>query len=519
MSQIKLELHDIQGDVLIGLQKDYELFYFFEIKDISAFKSALRGQIASRITSCLLAQAREQHLNEIKKRGGAKQRLPLHGLNTGFTATGLKKLIGASAEGLEQAFVDGAAKRAKDLNDPVGKDCKPLNWDGLKRETIGTGISENANFDGDRVDGVFLFTGPDVESVVACRDEIYRILAGSITEVYQEIGHVRAPQRGHEHFGFLDGVSQPGIRGVDTASDPVGNPKQGLPGQDLLWPGEFVFGYTKQPTTPETDISKPGKCAEPPHEWMHNGSYMVFRRLKQLVPEFNAFVDDTAENLGLDRELLGARLVGRWKSGTPIIISPLQDDPALGADETRNNHFEYGGDAGARRCPFGAHIRKAYPRDDLNEAGGSGEIGVQQHRIKRAGIPFGPEVKDVEENETKFDRGLMFVCYQTSIEKQFEFVQKQWVNNAHFPNRDDPDNAGAKPREYPNGDLATPGHDPLIGQSASTNRARTFEELVPNHPTGDKRTSCSIPKDFVIPTAAGYFFMPSISALVSTLSS
>jgi deferrochelatase/peroxidase EfeB len=92
---------------------------------------------------------------------------------------------------------------------------------------------------------------------------------------------------------------------------------------------------------------------------------MVFRRLEQRVPEFNAFVRAQAARFGMHPELLAARMVGRWKSGAPMELAPRRDDWALGADARRNNDFGYGGDPWQRACPYAAHIRKTNPRDDV----------------------------------------------------------------------------------------------------------------------------------------------------------
>jgi Dyp-type peroxidase family len=139
-------------------------------------------------------------------------------------------------------------------------------------------------------------------------------------------------------------------------------------------------------------------------------------------------------------------MVGRWKSGAPLELAPLRDNPALGSNDNRNNDFAYGDDPFQRKCPYAAHIRKAYPRDD---AGNKAE--AQRHRIIRASIPFGPEVEPGE-TTTRHSRGLMFVCYQTSIERQFEFIQRGYSNN--------PDFVYGKVR--PTGGSVTPGYDPII---------------------------------------------------------
>ena len=111
--------------------------------------------------------------------------------------------------------------------------------------------------------------------------------------------------------------------------------------------------------------------------------------------------------------------MGRWKSGAPIDITPLKDDPVLAADPQRNNNFQYDR-ASQERCPFAAHTRKMNPRSDL------GEAIVDPHRIIRRGIQFGPEVSPEERaaHRTQKERGLLFVSYQSSLSQGFQFLQK-----------------------------------------------------------------------------------------------
>jgi Dyp-type peroxidase family len=476
-----LDLDDIQGDVVIGMQKNVENFIFFKIVDKTSFKTRIRQHIAARITSAQQAHQQELVIGR-RKRPSAKARERFHGLNLGFTKHGLVLLTGASEPKLDSAFERGADHQdaIEALNDPP-----PSTW--LTR------------FIADRIDGVFLMTGPDQSSVTFRCSELLRLLGPSIKVIYSEVGNVRpGAERGHEHFGFLDGVSQPGIRGLTRPAQPVYRPDQGLPGQDLVWAGEFVFGYPGQDPVHPT---KEGPAPEMAAPWMRNGSYMVFRRLEQKVPEFRTFVAQQAARLGMDRELLAARMVGRWKSGAPLELAPLRDDPRFGADEKRNNNFEFGDDPFQRKCPYAAHIRKVYPRDDT-----ASEAEVQRHRIIRAGIPFGPEVAPGE-TTTRYSRGLMFVCYQTSIERQFEFIQKNYANN--------PDFAGGKLRPG-GGRGVAPGFDPIIGQAPGSG-AREMDEPFTNYPAGSRRTALAIPEQFVKLTAAAYFFMPSITALRTVL--
>ena len=470
-----LELGDIQGDVLIGLQKNAECFVFFKILNPGSFKRLVKRHLMWRITSVWQAQRQEQRLSQSSN----YQSSPaiIIGLNLGFTSNGVTQLLGVGRPHLDPSFERGADAREtiERLHDPSSSA-----WLG--------------QFRSDRIDGVFLVTGPREGLVNYDRAELLRLLGDSIKVVYSEMGTTRPGAfRGFEHFGYRDGISQPGIRGLTRRS--TSNPDQGLPGQDRIWPGEFVFGY------PGQDPSDPVRQGPPPDmaaPWLRNGSYMVFRRLEQKVPEFRRFVADRAARLGMEPELLGARLFGRWKSGAPLELSPLHDNAALGSKAMRNNDFDYGDDPFQRRCPYAAHIRKAYPRDDAP----GGEAEAQRHRILRAGITFGPEVTP-SETATAHSRGLLFVCYQTSIERQFEYIQRSHANNPGF--------VSGKLRPG-SGVPVTPGFDPIIGQAADQG-AREMDEPYPNYPAGNRRTTLEIPRQFVVLTAAGYFFMPSISAL------
>jgi Dyp-type peroxidase family len=480
MKPLQLDLEEIQGDILEGLQKNAEAFLFFRIVNPIYFKHAVTRDIAGSITSAQEVNHGQMIIERRKKFGQARSDR-FHGVNLGFTRHGLTELLGSARMELDPSFDRGADHQdtIEALNDPPRS-----TW--LK------------TFIADRIDGVFLITGPDQSSARFHSNELLRSLGSSIKLVHWEIGKTRpGAERGHEHFGFLDGVSQPGIRGLPSVSYAPDNPGQGRPGRDLIWPGEFVFGY---PGQHGGDPVTEGPAPEMPETWMRNGSYMVFRRLEQKVPEFRRFVAERGARLGMDPQLLATRMVGRWRSGAPLELAPLRDNPALGGDKNRNNNFGFAGDPVQRKCPYAAHIRKAYPRDDIALA------EAQRHRIIRRGIPFGPEVAP-SETTTRYSRGLMFVCYQTSIERQFEYIQKNYANNPAF--------VGG--RERPGGGgVVAPGFDPIIGQ-AEWNGTRQMDEPFPNYPSGNRRTTLEIPQQFVVLTAAAYFFMPSITALRTVL--
>lgn len=478
-----LDLDEIQGDVPIGLQKDFEDFIFFKILDKGAFKVALRRDVIGRITSARPAQQREQAIARRQMLGQAG-RDPMLGLNLGFTKDGLTQLLGSRRPTFDPSFERGA-----DHPDTIAALHDPSRSDWLKE------------FLGDRIDGAFLLTAHNRALLTFHRHQLLGLLGSCIKVVYAETGNTRpGRERRNEHFGFRDGVSQPGIRGLTPPSRPSGASDQGLPEQDLLWPGEFILGY---PGQDPRDPRKPGPIAPLPAPWAKNGSYMVLRRLGQRVPEFNAFVRAQAARFGMYPELLAARMVGRWRSGAPLELAPLDDKPSLAADDRRNNDFSYASDPWQRACPYAAHIRKTNPRDDVPAE----RAEMLRHRIIRRGISFGPEVAPGE-TTTRHSRGLMFVCYQTSIERQFEFIQRNYANN--------PDFVDGK-RRPGGGTPVMPGFDPIIGQAEGSG-ARTMDEPYPNYPAGSRRTTLAIPKQFVELTAAAYFFMPSITALRTVLS-
>jgi len=107
-------------------------------------------------------------------------------------------------------------------------------------------------------------------------------------------------------------------------------------------------------------------------------------------------------------------------------VTPTVDDPALGADSTRNNDFSYNNvfpndQQTQDRCPFAAHVRKTNPRGDLATFG-----GTEIRRIIRSGIAFGPEVSadEIAAGKTSQTRGLLFVGYQSNIGNGFRFIQQ-----------------------------------------------------------------------------------------------
>jgi len=318
----------------------------------------------------------------------------------------------------------------------------------------------------------------------------------SILKITSVTGDVRPGSlSAHEHFGYLDGVSNPAITGFDA------NP---APGPAPVRPGVILMGHPG-------DERQQGNETIPNERdpWMVDGSFLVFRYLFQKVPEFDDFVNRNASKVqgpGMTKQqsadLFGARLVGRWKSGAPLDITPFMDDEELGNDPQRNNNFQFSGERNIQKlCPFAAHVRKTLPRADLEEKiNGVGGFSTESRRIIRRGIQFGPEVTKQEkaEKKTLHGRGLLFACYQSSITQGFQFIQKAWANSPTFP-----------PFETT---PEVPGFDPIIGQ-APPGQVRKLSGVNPNDPS----IELELDDNWVVPRGGEYFFTPSVKGLAETI--
>jgi Dyp-type peroxidase family len=485
-----IEISDIQGNILAGFNKNYLSIIFLEIINHQAAKSWLQ-KMESSIANCEEVFTFNKLYKIIQKhRGSHTDTVQATWTNIAFSLNGLKKLIKDADQFADFPFKEGMCNRSILLGDSIDTN----NFGNCSNWLIGG--SNNSP------DVILVIASDDKNKLCNEVDKIESGLNSGLRLMFKQLGEAPPePYRAREHFGFRDGISQPGIRGrlSDNPNDFLtlrtnpDNPNQGKPGQDLLWPGEFVFGY---PTQDPTDPLKPGPIAEAGPSWARNGSFLVFRRLRQDVEGFRNFLQTLATELakknpafaGIYPEAIGAKLMGRWPSGTPILTAPDADIPSVAEDSNRNNDFEFGEDVLGLVCPHAAHIRKAYPRDDLNRT--SSEAEVQTHRLLRRGIPFGKPYPDPGE------KGLLFLAYQTSIERQFEFITRFWMNNPDFRDRGD-------------------GYDPIVGQNngEGENRSRTFVLPVRNASGVVEKISIDIPKDWVIPTGGGYFFAPSISAL------
>jgi deferrochelatase/peroxidase EfeB len=185
------------------------------------------------------------------------------------------------------------------------------------------------------------------------------------------------------------------------------------------------------------------------------------------------------------RDAIAAKLIGRWKDGTSLARNVLtpggQEDPPLPPD----NDFLLGAeDPAGYGCPFGAHIRRANPRDTRFPKSQEEIATINRHRILRVGRPYGePYQEGRDESNEEDPRGLLFMCLNADIERQFEFIQRTWLLN---PNLHGLENEV----------------DPILGHG--------FRHVTIPTPTGPVLLRGIEKKDqtFVTVKGGGYFFLP-----------
>lgn len=473
----QLALDQIQGNIA-GFNKPHQRFVFLRFPDVAAGRRFLHVTRREIDSAAKVAEA-NRSFKWNRERGRDPE--PKRWFNLLLSISGLRLLEAPELELFEGAFQEGMPTRAAHLGDV--DESAPEKW--------------VPPFQGD-IHALAILAADREEDMGRLQTQLsHHTHACKVVEVGALDGHARPGENhSHEHFGFRDGISQPGVIGLTD------EPK---PGQEMIPAGEFILGYPTQPENapPPSQPSgayQPVPAPPPPAfpAWASNGSFFVFRRLRQDVAGFNRFVESASAETSLRRDLMEAKLVGRYKSGAPLEITRDQEpnfdpqaadpsiaDPSILEDEKINNFEFEPHDADGHLTPRAAHIRKMYPRNEDPP----GKAQSESHRILRRGIPYGP---DFEPSEPAYpgegappddqDRGLLFGCYQASIERGFEFLQTQWANQPDFPQAGD-------------------GRDPITSQD------------VPNPeftlPPDDHLTMLR----WVITTGGGYFFSPSLDAI------
>lgn len=307
---------------------------------------------------------------------------------------------------------------------------------------------------------------------------------------------VRRNGRAIEHFGFADGISQPAVRGTARANG-------GAPEANVVAAGEFLFGYRDEhgfyPVSPAVKAHHDPSgilsslrfrrgadgTTDALHDFGRNGSFIVVRQFEQHVDAFDDYCVFAAKTKAREHddpsitpEWIAAKMMGRWKDGSSLVRNP-EGRPNRPVD----NAFSYGAeDPQGLRCPFGAHIRRSNPRDSLGDDHAT-QISIgKRHRILRVGRTY--EVPAAKKGET--EKGLLFMCLNADIERQYEFMQQTWVSARSFHGL-----AGEK--------------DPTIGANEGKGRFSI--------PKWEGSVVLREMPSFVTTRGGGYFFMPSRAAL------
>ena len=466
------QAQNIQGLGIAGFRKDRQQLIFVRIKDAKKARK-LVGKLAHRTANAWEVKAFNDLFSEVRARGREGEgTIKATWVGALFSASGLAKLgIGFDdlpAGDCRDAFVAGMAARADKIGDTRPSDA-PAQW--LKEFRPGAGV-----------DMLIVVASDDSDEMAELIKKIHNdISTHGCVVVFDERGHTLAGKmRGREHFGFKDGGSQPAIDGWDKP------PADGEPKAMPL--GEFVLGYP--------DLS--GQTVAVGDFW-RDGSFVVFRRLRQDVAGFRqqANAGVSGSDPALDAATTAAKLVGRWPSGASLETSPTGDDGKV------TNAFGYAQDPNGLNVPRFAHVRKANPRDearvDLTTE------PTERHRILRRGAPYGPALAGGLTVDDGKDRGLHFIAVVADPAQQFEFVQRQWLNDPNFPN-------GAVPPgpNQPYGPPPTPGEladgpDPLAGEFDAGGQD-ALHQPAGVHPF-------AVMHEVVAVTAGEYFFAPSFSAL------
>jgi Dyp-type peroxidase family len=470
-----LDFSDIQGNILYGYRSfRFARFMFFAIEDAAAGRKFL-AKLLEHVTPAKWPER------------------PLATTNIGFSFAGLCAfdLQSECLASFPSEFQEGMKARAASLGDT--EEGAPNHWDQPWRdESVHMLIKCYAdtmpmlNQKCNDIRKMMPIVG--VRELTPHQDAALLLINGAYTR--------------KEHFGFKDGVSNPDVEGVadDGEAGDTGNPDAHGVFQKVPV-GEFLVGHRSEGgEVPPMPV---------PNLLSFNGSFLVFRKLAQNVLRFRQFLKSKApafaralghplpHGVGAE-EYLAAKMLGRWYNGSSLDLHP--DKPGHKA----SNKFSYGDDPDGARCPLGAHTRRVNGRASL---GFGGDI-LRRRRLIRRGICYGDYLEPCDEtDQAKIDapRGMMFLAFNASIMRQFEFVQQQWVNGGDECRQgDDTDPIiGAR---YGDGRMVVPGK--------SFNRNKQRRMII----QGDERTGrppflCNEIPRFVTTKGGDYFFIPSLTGL------
>ncbi len=458
-------LDELQPNILKAHVRDFLAMLFLNFADQAEGRSFLAALVP-------LMKSAKAHLEEVDA-------FATNGIaGSPYLGVGLTR-AGYGALGIANTPTDSSFTRG--MTDPASRqtlaDPPTSTWEAPYRQATPAAAIHAVVLIGDARDA----------PASALREQVLTLLPDSATVLGEETG---VPQRntqgdGIEHFGYIDGRSQPLFLTEDLVSE-----RDGSDGTNT-WDPAAPLGQVL--------VSDPA-APDPTH---HFGSYFIFRKLEQNVQRFFQAEEGLADALGLigaDRARAGAMLVGRFRDGTPLTLQQ-----AAGAHQPIMNNFTYDSDPHGAKCPFHAHIRKTNPR---GSGGAQPPADERKHLMvrrgqtygQRADVPFDPSIPSAQRPTGGV--GLLFMAFNSAVSidddilsSQFDFTQRLWVDNVGFP---------AVPSGTPQ-----PGLDPVIGQGARP------PQTYPTRWAGTTATEVHAIAQAVHMKGGEYFFMPSLAFLRS----
>ena len=489
-NDVAVDFNDVQGIVRFGYRRLSEACYLLlKIRDAAAARSWLANAPVS--TAADLGEA------------------PKTALQLAFTAEGLRALgvphnvlAGFSAEFL--SGMTGEDSRSRRLGD-TGANA-PQYWRWGAEERVPHLVA-------------MLYAQPgNLQSWMGT------IETGSWSDAFEVIDCLSTSDlRGIEPFGFVDGISQPTLD-WERQRSPKGDQ---IEYSNLVSLGDFLLGYPneygKYTDRPLLSAQEPASSnlsiaedAPDMRDLGRNGTYLVFRQLEQDVRGFWRFLDEQAAANPQARQSLGEAMVGRRMSGDPLL--PLSDQSIAGTDaqSVAQNQYTYDSDGDGTRCPFGAHVRRANPRNAdlpdrpanpfswlLHTLGFSSkglrddvEASTRFHRLLRRGREYGPGLSPeqaIADGPDTAEHGIHFISIGANIARQFEFVQNAWLMNTKF-------------------DAMTEESDPLLGNRTPVEGCPFTNTFSMPQERGVRDRVMALPQ-FVTVRGGAYFFLPSMKAL------
>jgi Dyp-type peroxidase family len=501
----RVDPHDVQGNVLRGYGRfgfPRSRYVFFRIEDAAGGRRFVR-QLLGVLTSGAPWSGP----------GSAGAARPRATTNAAFTYAGLAALgvPEASLRGFPGDFAMGMRARASLLGDDGPS--APEHWDPIWRERepvhLCVSIYAASPTDLEQRHDELLFMAQASGGVRALGG--HRGDAGELCDHQDACAlYENGRPTAKEHFGYVDGLSDPYFEGSLSNPESVlgGGKRTGAAvdtpeGWAPLATGEFLLGYPDEAR----------ECARAPEPQLlaRNGTFMVYRKLHQNVASFARTLETLGKGHG-GPEWVAAKFAGRWRGGAPLANFATQDSaeafaaqlaaspsgsPAYRALRRQLLGFDFASDAQGARCPLGSHIRRSNPRAALAHGSEAafdtpGAL-VDRRRMLRRGLPYGAAGTPPRDDG---NHGLIFVALGAAIERQFEFVQQQWLN-------------------YGNDLQLSSEKDPLLGNHGRDVAGQGQGKFIVQGDAAQGRPPlfCGQLPRFVETRGGDYFFVPSLTAL------